>query len=241
MHAKTFSVETSYAVKDAQDSIRGAMEKLQEKAKSYLNRMEESDFWPDSLNYKKAICFICLGEYRKAQAHFVSCLKGLRTTFKLWAMSNQPDLLVNVWLLSGNLDMLSKIRADLDSYLASQREVNYLGDFSLLLLKMVARQDRATSPFIAKLLANPSLKDGYEIGTIAQSVVNRDQDRLNLSLQNLLDIHNKSAKYGSLRETPEGLICLNAMSLAHCAIQRNLDIQYNGYYLPIDYLEFLYG
>lgn len=216
------------------------MEDLKEKAILYLNRMEESDFWSDSLNYKKAICFICLGEYEKAQAHFESSLRGLRTTFKLWAVSNQPDLLINVWLLSGNLSVLTKVRADLDNYLASQKEVNYLGDFSLLLLKMIARQDHATLPLIAKLLANPSIKNGYQIGAIVQSIVSRDQDRMNLSLRNLLDIHNRSAKYGSLRETPEGLICLNAMSLAHCAIQRNLDIQHNGYYLPMDYLEFLY-
>lgn len=217
------------------------MKNLQEKAKLYLNRMEESDFWPDSLSYKKAICFICLGDYNKAQAYFVSSLKGLRTTFKLWAISNRPDLLVNIWLLSGSLDMFSKIRDELSGYLASQREINYLGDLSLLLLKMIARQDDATSPLIAKLLADPAIKDGYEIGTIAQSIVNHDQEKLNLSFRNLLDIHNRSAKYGSLRETPEGLISINALSLAYCAIQRDLDIQHNNYYLPIDYLEFLYG
>ena len=47
------------------------------------------------------------------------------------------------------------------------------------------------------------------------------------------------AKFGGLRETPEGYLCLPAMALAKVAIDRGMAVGVENEYLSKGYLEFL--
>jgi hypothetical protein len=47
------------------------------------------------------------------------------------------------------------------------------------------------------------------------------------------------AKFGGLRETPEGFLCLPAMSLSKMALERDLLISVESEYLSKGYLDYL--
>ena len=47
------------------------------------------------------------------------------------------------------------------------------------------------------------------------------------------------ATVGGIRESPEGFLCLQAMSLAGLAIERSLTVSAESEYLNKDYLRFL--
>ena len=216
------------------------MEILSNKARRYLEGMEKASYWSDFLNYKKAICFVCLKEYDQAQILFQSALINSHTDSEIWAISNQPDLLVDICLLSGEFDLVSKIHDELSGYIATRKELYYPDYYALILESFSANfQEHVFENWVAKLLEKPSVKEGYEIGRIAQSMIAKNQSGFDVSLQGLLRVHDNMAKRGGLRETPEGLFCLKAMSLAHYAIQMNLDVNYGNFFLPTEYLEYL--
>jgi len=47
-----------------------------------------------------------------------------------------------------------------------------------------------------------------------RAIVDQDQPAFYLALDEWLGAHRGQAKYGGLRETPEGYLCLSAMSLS---------------------------
>ena len=55
----------------------------------------------------------------------------------------------------------------------------------------------------------------------------------------MLKAHEGMAKFGALRESSEGLICMPAMSVAYIAFKRNLGIDIKNDYLPLQYIDFL--
>jgi len=216
------------------------METSYKKAQQYLMRMEKSDFRSEALNYKKAICFICLENYTEAQKQFAMAFHELQYGFRLWALSNQPDLLIDTSVLAGKADHAGQIRADLYNYAEARKKKSYLDYYSLILLNLLAgHEDMAINTWIKELLAKPAIKEGYEMGNIFQAIVDSNQNRFDVSLRNLLNLHKKAARYGSLRDTPEGLISLSALSLAYCAVKKNLYIDYTDSNFPIQYINFL--
>lgn len=211
-----------------------------EKAQTYLTRIENSEFWPESLNHKKAMCFICLGDFNNAQLQFESAFSSLQKGYKFWSISDQPELLVNSCVLSGNLRMFYKIRLDLDDYFASKERPSYLDYYSLILLNLLDELRNQEVRFLISKLHNVrNSKVGVEIGNTALSIIDSNQSLFDTSLRNLIHLHKKAAQYGSLRETPDGLFSLNALSLVYCALRRNLGVNIANLFLPIEYAKYL--
>jgi hypothetical protein len=92
---------------------------------------------------------------------------------------------------------------------------------------------------IKALLKKPKWKLTYAAGQVLQSIVDENSLALNTTLLSLLKAHEGSAKHGELRETAEGLICMQAMALAYAALKRNLKIEIENEYFSKSYLDFL--
>jgi hypothetical protein len=55
----------------------------------------------------------------------------------------------------------------------------------------------------------------------------------------LIEAHYGMAKFGGLRETAEGFLCLPAMSLAKVALARKMAVDAHSEYLSSGYLDYL--
>ena len=216
------------------------MENLYKKAQQYLDQMAKLNLQSDALNYKKAICFICLENYPEAQKQFAKAFHELQFGFNLWSLSNQPDLLLDTCVLSGQASLAVQVVPELYDYAKSRRKKSYLDYYSLVLLNLVANlEDTEMDLWITKLLDKSTVKEGVEMGNVFKAIIESNQNHFDSSLQNLLDLHKKAARYGSLRGTPEGLVNLNALSIAYCASRRNLKINHAGSDFPVRYVKFL--
>ena len=79
----------------------------------------------------------------------------------------------------------------------------------------------------------------FAVGEVLEGIVQRNQQRFDNALEHLLLAHRGMAKFGSLRETPLGYLCLSAMCLAKLARERGLTINAESEYLSQPYLDFL--
>jgi hypothetical protein len=216
------------------------MDKIKKKAQLFLDRAEKFNALPEYLDYKKAMCFVCLDQFQKGAMLFQSSFEDYYKNPRLWATPNQPDVFVNVCILSGHFDLTTIIHKDLMKYI-DQRGDLYFPDYYSLIVESFSEgcQNEDINTWISKLLEKYSVKEGYELGRIAQALRDRDQKGLDSSLLSLLNIHDRSAKHGGLRDTPDGLFSLNAMTLAFFAKRSGLSINRGSFFLPIEYLDFL--
>jgi hypothetical protein len=58
-------------------------------------------------------------------------------------------------------------------------------------------------------------------------------------LRSLLKVHEGKAKFGELRLTPRGWLCLPAMVLSYIAFQENLSVNVESDYFSPVYLEYI--
>lgn len=72
-----------------------------------------------------------------------------------------------------------------------------------------------------------------------QAITKQAQTVLDSALGVVLQAHRGMAKFGALRETPEGYLCLPAMALAKLALDRGMAVSVENEYLSKGYLEFL--
>ena len=80
----------------------------------------------------------------------------------------------------------------------------------------------------------------YTMGLTVQSVAERDQEKFDSALAELIDAHSRAEKWGLHRDSPEGFVCLPGLPLSKLAIERGLDVKIESEYLPLGYLEYLF-
>jgi hypothetical protein len=89
------------------------------------------------------------------------------------------------------------------------------------------------------LFATPKLKDLYAAGQAVQAIMERNQTAFDSALAVVLQAHRGMAKFGGLRETPEGYLCLPAMALTKVAMDRGMVVNVESEYLANGYLQYL--
>jgi len=77
------------------------------------------------------------------------------------------------------------------------------------------------------------------MGEAIRAIVEHDQTAFDAALGGLLRVHQGKAKFGGLRETPEGFLCLPGMSLSALALERGLEVNPESEYLSKGYLDYL--
>jgi hypothetical protein len=185
-------------------------------------------------------CYVQLGDYLEAQRQYERSIVNMFGTRPAWRGSGQVDWLVDTCVLSRREDLLTKVFKELELY----KKVLYGGDsamamyaYGLMELLLPSGWDMSVS--IRELLKRPRWKLTYAIGHVLQSIVDGNSLTLNNALLDLLKVHEGKAKHGELRETSEGLICMQAMSLAYAALKRNMNVEIEHEYFSRGYLDFL--
>ena len=92
---------------------------------------------------------------------------------------------------------------------------------------------------MAGLFNKPKVKYTFAAGRIIKSVIEHCQPGFDEALSDLLKAHRGMAKFGGLRETPEGFLSLSAMSLSKIALERGLEVNVESEYLAQGYLDYL--
>jgi hypothetical protein len=213
------------------DQVR--INRFLEKSQKYLIPGKE-----DNLKFFPANCYVQLGNFSEAQRLYELCYQG-QIKHPIWRQSGQPNWLVDICVLSGRQDYFPEVLQELDAYRKDMKEYYYPILYSLSVMELLFPQGREISQWIHGLLAKPKTKDGYAMGQTLDAIVNEDKAGYNRHLEELLKIHEGMAKRGGLRETPEGLLCMPAMSLAVVAKNKGLETIIENDYLSIGYLEFL--
>jgi hypothetical protein len=159
---------------------------------------------------------------------------------KIWKDTAQPNWLTDICILSGRTDLFPQVLKELELY----KQIPSKGDspgamypYGLMELLMPSGWDIYKS--IQVLLKRPKYKDLYAIGETLKAIINNDQLSFIEGLQHLLKSHEGIAKYGGLRESAEGFLCMPAMSLAYVAVKRDMKIEIDSNYFSLGYLKFL--
>ncbi len=208
------------------------------KVTSFLN--DYPSILGDEGAFRLGNCYVQLGDFIEAQRQYERSIVNMFRARPLWKIAGQVDLLVDTCVLSGREDLLPKVLHELEQY----KKVLYGGDSAIAmyaygLMELLLPSGWDVSVSIRELLKRPKWKLTYEIGHVLQSIVEGNSSALNSALLSLLKAHEGSAKHGELRETAEGLICMQAMALAYAALKRNLNVEIENEYFSRGYLDFL--
>jgi hypothetical protein len=185
-------------------------------------------------------CYVQLGDFSEAQRQYERSIVNMFGVRPAWKGSGLVDWLVDTCVLSGREDLLTKVFEELEGY----KKVQYGGDSALAmyaygLMELLLPSGWDISVSIKALLKKPKWKLTYAAGQVLQSIVDENSLALNTTLLSLLKAHEGSVKHGELRETAEGLICMQAMALAYAALKRNMYVEIENEYFSKGYLDFL--
>jgi hypothetical protein len=212
-------------------------DKVTKKLKGYQKILKRSD---RSLAFLMGICHIQLGDYKKGRRLFE---RSCHATFKhpfYWKISDQPNWLVDICVLSGKTNRYPDVLRELELFKKTDRGMLSLWAlyaYGVMEFLLPTGWNVATS--IQELLNVPKSKVSYANGEALLAINEKDQTGLESALISLLKAHEGKAKYGALRETSEGLLCMSAMTLAIAGIKHGLSVDMDSNYFSNGYIKFL--
>lgn len=185
-------------------------------------------------------CYIQLGDFSEAQRHYERSIINMFGIRPAWKGAGQVDWLVDTCVLSGREDLRTKVLYELELH----KKIPSQGDSAIAmytygLMELLLPSGWDISISIKELLRRPKWKLTYAAGQVLQSIIDGNSLALNSTLSGLLKAHEGRAKHGELRETAEGLICMQAMALAYAALKRNMNVEIENEYFSRGYLDFL--
>lgn len=194
----------------------------------------------DQLSFLLAICFLKKDNYFEAHRLFNVSLKKMFISPMIWRDTGQLNWLMDICILSGGEQYFPDLLREFKLYKeAPIPGITVTADYGYALMELLMPTGWDISISIADLLKRPKWKLWYAIGQVIQSIINGNSDDFNNYMLDMLKVHERSAKMGSLRETAEGLICMQGMSLAYVARKREMIIEIENDYLPLKYLDYL--
>lgn len=197
--------------------------------------------WKEILGLNLGIYYICLRKFDEARDWFSISLTHMFSPRPFWKGGGEPNLLVDVWMMSNQNKLFDKVNKEIEGYQKSRTIINPMGSYALCILGLSKSISTDFSPHINTLKKKPKYKDLYSIGNAIESILEMDEIGLQNSLYDLLKSHAGMAKHGALRESAEGLICLSAMSLGLAAQKRGMSLNIENEYFSMGYLNYLIG
>ena len=156
-----------------------------------------------------------------------------------WRGGGEPNLLVDIWMMSNQVGIANRIRVELDNYKIENKDKNPFISYAISIIELNQMKNSDLSSYISRLKSLPKYPDIFAIGAAIEAISRADNEAFHQSINLLLEAHKGIAKRGSLRGTAEGLICLPAMSLGLLAVKRKMPINYESEYFSMGYLQFL--
>jgi hypothetical protein len=186
-------------------------------------------------------CYIRLDDYEMSRGWFIESCKNMFREKSSWKISGSPNYLVDVWVMSNISGFETKIKEELDSFQKDRYGGNSpIANYAYCIWKLISSEDTLEEKDYSSLLKlGDRHKYGFYLGRSLKSISTQNNSLFLESLRDLLKAHERSAKHGKLRETPEGLICLSAMTLGLIASKRGMTINIECEYFSMGYLKFL--
>jgi tetratricopeptide (TPR) repeat protein len=185
-----------------------------------------------------AICLTQLGDYPKAQHSYILSLRSSLED-RLWHLSGEIHRLVDTYVLANQPDFYPRISEQIEGYKLDPRGGSLSPLYAYALTSLVIGEDEEATDYVRGLLEKPKIKWTFAAGRTVRALIALDQLALDDALDELLEAHRGMAKFGGLRETPEGYLCLPAMSLSKMALERDLEVNVVSEYLARGYLNYL--
>ena len=213
----------------------------QKKINEYLMKHENMQKVYEQDYFRLAICEIILGNYPKAREHLSRSMTVMLGSNPFWRKSGQPNWLVDIAILSGRSELYPSVVEELTVYRVTPSKSGPIGSspmahYCYSVMEILLPSSKNISEWIKDLKKRPKYKDLYYAGFVLQAILDGDQAAFTQSLQLLLKAHEGMAKYGDLRLTPEGWLCLPAMTLSYLACQKSLKVEIENEYLSLGYL-----
>jgi hypothetical protein len=196
--------------------------------------------WGDT-KLKTAICLTMLQDYPAAREAFRLTLDNfLHSASKAWLGTNQPNWLADTCILADQSEFYEQAYGLIDqAYAAHPLGTAPIILYARALLQLAIYEDADALAYAHGIPSKPGLKDLFAAGQAMRAIVERNQTALDSALAIVLQAHRGMAKFGGLRETPEGYLCLPAMALAKVAMDRGMAVNIESEYLVKGYLEYL--
>lgn len=211
------------------------------KRQKYEQAMEvfgQDPDWPP-FQLMVAICLTQLGKYADAKRCYDRTIQGFLNNRRAWYELGQSDRLVNTLVLANRPDLHFQVLEEVEAYKLGPRGQALVALYAYALMRLLLGRDDEVKEYVAGLLQKPKYKDIFAMGKTIQAIVERDQSAFDMALNDLLTAHRGKAKFGELRESPEGFLCLPAMSLSKIALDRGLVVTAESEYLSMGYLAYL--
>jgi tetratricopeptide (TPR) repeat protein len=207
-----------------------------ERAEQSLKRLKDPDNSFEQLLV--AICLTQLERYPDARSTYDL---ALQSSFKdrLWHMSSEPNLLVNIYMMAGRPDLYARTWKEVEAYKSDRRGKSLWALYAYAMIRLMSGKDEEAYDYALGLLKKPTVKDTFAMGQTIQAIVECSQDAFDVALADLLNVHRGMARFGGLRGTPEGYLCMPAMSLSRIALERGMQVNTESEYLSRGYLDYL--
>lgn len=210
---------------------------MRQKCEKALEGYGSAPTWSSDL-LKAAICLTKLDKYSNALRSFGLALQRFLED-RFWHRTSQPNWLVDTFTLAHQPELFQQVQEEVEAYKLDPRGNSLVEFYSYALIRLIAGRDEETRDYVPGLLKRRKVKYTYAMGKTIEALIARDQAAFDSSLDDLLKAHRGMAKFGGLRETPEGFLCLPAMSLSKMALERGMELNAESEYLSRDYLNYL--
>jgi hypothetical protein len=192
------------------------------------------------------VCYVQLGEYTEAQERFVESCRAMFEPPKKLMDGTFPDKLVVSCALSGDPTLYRSALDWLTAYklTAPQSQANSpVASYCYAVMELLLGSEKNIAHHISVLLAKPKWKDMCAIGHAFQAIEDENQNAFNVSLAELLKVHEMKVKHGGLRYDGVDRQCLSlyAMSIGRVADLLGFHVNPESDYFSKGYLEFLRG
>jgi hypothetical protein len=194
----------------------------------------------DQFDFKLGICYVLLGDFKQAQSLFETSFLGMFSPPIFWKKSSQAYRLIDICILSGRLDLLGDVIRELQEFKSDPTGDSPAAHYSYAVAGLLSPATKNINDDIEVLLKHPRFKISIAWGNVLQAVVTQNQPLFDLGLADLIQVHKGQATHGDLRWSPDGWLCLSAMSLIHLGLKENLKVNVTSDYISPEYLEFLY-
>jgi tetratricopeptide (TPR) repeat protein len=185
-----------------------------------------------------AICLTQLEEYPSAREFYGLAIQSFLGD-RFWFKISQPDLLIATYILANRTDCYPQVVEEIEAYKLDPRGDSLYAFYAYAASYLLSGEDEKANDCVARLFEKPTVTYTFAAGRTIKSIIEHSQPHFDEALGDLLDAHRGKAKFGGLRETPEGFLSLPAMSLSKIALERGLEINVESEYLSQGYLDYL--
>lgn len=185
-----------------------------------------------------ALCRIKLEDYHQALQDYRAALMGMLKNRRSWFDPGMPDFVVNAYAMAYLPDLYVQVDAEIEAYKNGPKGDAPMAHTAYAEMHLLRGQSEEALAHISAMLKRPKYKDVYAVGLVVQAIANRRQEDFDAAFAQLLLAHRGQAKFGQLRESPEGYLCLHAMTLVRVAQEYGLTVTSDSEYLSLPYLAY---